>query len=549
MITIPQWTKRVVMEGSGRDPLGLSRVSDALTSYLLPSIITTTERARYYSFYTWVVSEISLLENETGTTGSFEEEFQRREAAFALASRLGNPNSLPIVGVQRVDQMTTPNEDGELDTDFRVLPSNSTGGFGQYYRGCLFDLNLLNWNESGDGIEPTELGQKYAAVFGRSIEGSAYIKGGWSGKARVPKQVLKDAAETFSLDAIAGDQATAEREALIRLFFNWDDKASIERPLNRQATLGLYLDVLLACETAGITVTRSEVDGGAVFWPHYFDSLADEETEAVIYTPPPVFAEVHEFWRQFSAHQFFTCALEEFLAAVLDALSPHQAGLPLEALLDGLVTNEFTADLESTLGVACPTPGALLGAIGITTIPDEQVCLRVVAKFNGANSVNECSVCEQREDTPDSRLARSMLVLALLYGKWRGRQDDRTLIRVADQAKNELWLGAVFDWLDTWLEYDLSWRDAVEHLVETISRRHDVVKYQKRKMDASWFELNNKRFVKQQDLRPGFRASRHRNATSVMQDLGLIHQVGLDEPLKVTPRGREVLEEVIRLRS
>jgi hypothetical protein len=33
------------MEGSGRDPLGgLSRVSDALTNFLLPSIITTTEK-------------------------------------------------------------------------------------------------------------------------------------------------------------------------------------------------------------------------------------------------------------------------------------------------------------------------------------------------------------------------------------------------------------------------------------------------------------------------------------------------------------------------
>ena len=31
------------MEGSGRDPLGLSRVSDALTNFPLPNIITSTE--------------------------------------------------------------------------------------------------------------------------------------------------------------------------------------------------------------------------------------------------------------------------------------------------------------------------------------------------------------------------------------------------------------------------------------------------------------------------------------------------------------------------
>ncbi|MBI5396726.1 MAG: hypothetical protein HZA91_15640, partial [Verrucomicrobia bacterium] len=57
----PQWTRRVVIEGSGRDPLGLSRVSDSLTDFLLPSIITTTDRARYYSFYTWAIADIETL--------------------------------------------------------------------------------------------------------------------------------------------------------------------------------------------------------------------------------------------------------------------------------------------------------------------------------------------------------------------------------------------------------------------------------------------------------------------------------------------------------
>jgi len=84
----PQWTRRVAMDGSGRDPLGLSRVSDALTNFLLPNIITTTDRARYYSFYTWA-ADIEALRKSNGRRISFEEEFQRREAAFALASRIG----------------------------------------------------------------------------------------------------------------------------------------------------------------------------------------------------------------------------------------------------------------------------------------------------------------------------------------------------------------------------------------------------------------------------------------------------------------------------
>jgi hypothetical protein len=38
----PQSTRCVAMDGSGRDTLGLSRMSDGLTNFLLPNIIKTT---------------------------------------------------------------------------------------------------------------------------------------------------------------------------------------------------------------------------------------------------------------------------------------------------------------------------------------------------------------------------------------------------------------------------------------------------------------------------------------------------------------------------
>ena len=142
-----------------------------------------------------------------------------------------------------------------------------------------------------------------------------------------------------------------------------------------------------------------------------------------------------------------------------------------------------------------------------------------------------------------------MLLLLLLYGKWRGRNDEDALLRVADEAKEELWLGTTFPWLDAWLAEQLDWRQAAEWLLEWTAMRHDQVKFQKRKLDASWFELANGRFVKQQDIVPGFRASRHGNATTVLQDLGLIIHAGLDQPLLLTARGKQVLNEVIQLRT
>ena len=40
-----RWTKRVVTEYTGRDPLGLSRVSDVIADYLLKGITTQTTRS------------------------------------------------------------------------------------------------------------------------------------------------------------------------------------------------------------------------------------------------------------------------------------------------------------------------------------------------------------------------------------------------------------------------------------------------------------------------------------------------------------------------
>ena len=64
------------------------------------------------------------------------------------------------------------------------------------------------------------------------------------GQPRVPKDVLQQSAEFFSLDALAGHAADAERELLINLFFNLNESPSATRPLNRQATLGMFLHVL-----------------------------------------------------------------------------------------------------------------------------------------------------------------------------------------------------------------------------------------------------------------------------------------------------------------
>jgi hypothetical protein len=121
----PRWTKRAVLEGIGRDLLRLYRVSENFTNLLLPSIITTTNRARYYSFYPWGMRDgFECLEGNDDTS-DFLEEFRKREAAFAIASKIGKVTDLSIDGIDEVSRkLGEVSDDESVATLFKVLPAN-----------------------------------------------------------------------------------------------------------------------------------------------------------------------------------------------------------------------------------------------------------------------------------------------------------------------------------------------------------------------------------------------------------------------------------------
>jgi len=200
----PQWTRRVATEGMGRDPLGLSRVSEALTQFLLPGIITTTDRARYYSFYTWAIADIAATRSKAGRGFSFETEFQRREAAFALASRLDPKTDLSVVGYLKVNQkLLEAEQDGVADTEFRVLPSNSLGGFGNYYGGCLRGMELATFDGNGEWTVPEGRGGALAEAFTAATFKAPYLAGDYRHRERVPSMCC-ESPRSFSPSMASG---------------------------------------------------------------------------------------------------------------------------------------------------------------------------------------------------------------------------------------------------------------------------------------------------------------------------------------------------------
>ncbi len=76
------WIEKIYKEEEGQDYLGLRLVQGHIVGHLLSGIITTTKRARYYAFYSWLLVEYANRHHPDGW--SFNH-FIRREQIFGLA--------------------------------------------------------------------------------------------------------------------------------------------------------------------------------------------------------------------------------------------------------------------------------------------------------------------------------------------------------------------------------------------------------------------------------------------------------------------------------
>jgi len=536
------------MEGSGRDPLGLSRVSDEFTGFLLPSIITITPRARYFSFYTWAIRECGQAFEE-GDSRTFDERLRCIDTAFAISSRLGRTTDLTITGVDKVNaELPDPSSEEPIDVLFPVLPSSERGAFSQAYGSSIDHLGLIQWTEEEAWKLRPGRGDKLATDFSAAIRKTPYVLDGHISGQWIPPSVLGASAKSFSLDGIREPGAKAERENLTRIFFDLDDEVSTIPRSHRQATLGLLLHVLTAYDEIGSLPNRRDINSSCIFWPHYYGGLYVDGAPSVPYQSNLCFEETREYWRQFCLHQFFLYAAEQFLQAMLDAMATQPDGVTKDGMLEAMLQAGFIEDLERVIERKVSGPSDLLDFFKAGDPPES-----VQQYFSCDHPLSEGWIHYQdsKADDPQApvtRLGRAFAIWAQLYAKWRN-SDDPALVDVAERANQEWWVGTLFEWGDQWRDEKPDWLGTLTCLIDAFVSRHEQIRFHKGKLDAAWFEVLGGRFSRIQDLTPDFRASRHPQVATVFQDLCLLEDGNLNEPLKPTEWARQILNEVIRSRS
>lgn len=236
----------------GLDHLGTQAPCVLIYAQLLPGITNVTDRARYYSFYPWLIWSFDQR-YEKDDAAKFVEFFRRADCLFTLISerharitdRDNERHGIAMVGRIQLTQALDRLESGEplrlsqytaQELPFRYF-KNPMGGLSQYYAGTLSDLKLMDASAKPWIRYTKELGIPLAEQVNASIEPDRF----WS-------VIESDNVRLEDIDALAAfcacrlPQSVDECRTLTDLYF---DRTKIydQEGIQRKRSLGLILNL------------------------------------------------------------------------------------------------------------------------------------------------------------------------------------------------------------------------------------------------------------------------------------------------------------------
>jgi hypothetical protein len=228
----PRWVRASIEVNEGRDPLGLQTTTiDRLMPRLLPGILELSRRARYFSFYAYLL-DLYREQQRPANSAALSEFIKAREWDYGLAV-LNCPRecgSSPV-GAQKlrgvVGQQEPPYPRGQsVESPF--------GGFGLYYRTPLSQMGivarrgtLLRDTPIGiDVLYQTERARHLADTFREAVEDTAYARTWMMRSDPLPLDVLLEYANVACLCQL--HRRDDERRAVYDAMFGSDPTAQPE---------------------------------------------------------------------------------------------------------------------------------------------------------------------------------------------------------------------------------------------------------------------------------------------------------------------------------
>jgi len=257
------WIDRDRHVSEGLDQLGIQVVSASLYGQLLPGITNVTDRARYFSFYPWILHSFAQQAKPTDGRLEWLTWFRSLEYAYAAVCAAWedeNGEATAVVGVdaarkalrksgarEPIDLLKSAQLNAEGKVPAGAYFKNPEGGFGQYYKVSLTTLGLMQ--EDRQYRYPDRRLTRYAGERLASAADSQFRELLNAAGKRVSVADLSRLGEKVGPAAITPD---SDEETLLRaLFMGDDDNVCQGQPrdtrLARRASLRLILRFLSDC--------------------------------------------------------------------------------------------------------------------------------------------------------------------------------------------------------------------------------------------------------------------------------------------------------------
>jgi len=230
----------------------------------------------------------------------------------------------------------------------------------------------------------------------------------------------------------------------------------------------------------------------------------------------------------------------------LETIGSESGGMSLDDTISRLMDSDFFSILKDVTGKSCNYPWQLLAAYNVEKIPGELDSVKLQKKLSITNGKSEVGILNIDSKSPGAALAVAVLLLSCIYGKWRGVKTDIGCSYVAQHAGYELWMGSIIPSLDTWLKKSTTWSETMRFIIENfVINQHDKIMYEKRRLDSCWLTRAEGKIVKEQDYDPKWRSSRHKNAVTILRDLGFV-DIDANLMISITKDGRKILQKVLK---
>lgn len=358
----PQWIASTLHRTPGRDPLALQTITqDRIIPLLLPGILALSRRARYFSFYCFLLDEFARR-RMSPTNAVLSKFILAKEYELALAIEMcpRNCGSSPI-GRNRTGPAIAQNPSSFGRGESVETP---LGGYGLYYRSPLVELGLVARMGTPlgdiptpiDVLVPEELGIEAADAFRSAIKATQYFKKHFAGISSIPRDILENYAESACLCRL--DEHLEERKLIQEAIFIPRSDAVAAAAKQRRESFALFLGAVDLDSAASLdpAAFREQV------WQSFLarQKLSDSRSRPTAQWAGLVLKEYmqdslsviwEEFCREGLRHQprngYTAAELTEFLRAILAAPRVSEMGRNTIAFEPGTPTKELVSRIAA----------------------------------------------------------------------------------------------------------------------------------------------------------------------------------------------------------